>query len=215
MFDFTVGFWGVLGISFVMFMTGLWVGIKQQYKNQYLYKAFRLVAIVAMLLFMFAEELILKPLRKIKIALLERTIKRLNGYWTIGILVVLKTIEGLCKIILPFVAAVPPLMILVIVIDGLLGFISMNIIIHGHENLQQFGWYVKFVAWIGKLKAEVENTEFYKRNAKKVADMREKMRETWREFMYAIFGKRRPRGIIRFVKLYLYKKRKARQATAT
>ena len=213
MFDFTVGFWGILGISFVMFMTGLWVGIKQQYKNQYLYKGFRLVAIVVMLAFMFAEELILKPLRKVKIVILEKTIKRLNGYWTIGILVVLKTIEGLCKIILPFVAAVPPLMILVIIVDGVLGFISMNIIIHGHENLQEFKWYVKFVEWLGKLRAEVENTEFVKRNRVKVVEMRDKMKEVWGDFMFKIFGKRRPRGIVRYVRLYM-RKRRNQQAKA-
>ncbi len=66
------------------------------------YKGFRLIASLIILVFMFVEELILAPLRKIKVVVLENTIKRMNGYWTIGVLVFLKTIEGLCKVALPF-----------------------------------------------------------------------------------------------------------------
>ena len=70
------------------------------------YRTFRLFATAAILVFMFIEELILKPLRKIKIAVLENTIKRMNGYVTIGALVGLKTVEGLCKVVLPFAGTI-------------------------------------------------------------------------------------------------------------
>jgi len=215
MFDATFSLPWVLFIGISAFIFGLWVGIKEQYKNQYLYKTFRLVASIALLGFMFLEQIILKPLRRIKIAILEKTIKRLNGYWTIGLLIFFKTIEGVCKIILPFVAAVPPLMILVIVIDGVLGFISMNLIIHGHENLQQFTWYVKFVAWLGRLRDELEKMEFYKRSKERVSKMRSRMKELWTAFMFKIFGNRRPKGILRYLRMAIYLRRKRNKANAT
>ena len=176
-----------------------------------IYKGFRFAATIVMLLFMFVEELILAPLRKVKIVLLERTIKRMNGYWTLGILVTLKTIEGLCKVVLPMAPNATVVMIIVAV-DGILGFISMNIIIHGHENLKDFPRYVKFVAWVSKLKEEIKATPTYQRVHARFVEIKAAAKIWWGDMMFKIFGKRNPRGLVRYVKTAMYLKRKKSRA---
>ena len=178
------------------------------------YRTFRLFATAAILVFMFIEELILKPLRKIKIAVLEKTIKRMNGYVTIGVLVGLKTIEGLCKVVLPFASSIGEFMGVssatvvmgIVVIDGVLGFISMNLIIHGHENLKEFSWYVRFVTWVGKLKDDVKATNFYKSAHSKVTEIKATVKEWWGDVVFKVFGKRNPRGLFRYIRTAVYLK---------
>lgn len=174
-------------------------------KNRTVYRGFRLIATAAILVFMFIEELILNPLRKIKIVVLEKTINRMNGYWTIGILVFLKTIEGLCKLALPF-APNATVVMGIIILDGVLGFISMNIIIHGHENLKEFTWYIRFVTWINKLKDEIKEINVYKQGHTKVIEIRAAVKEWWCEVVFKVFGKRNPKGLVRYIKTAIYLK---------
>jgi len=185
--------------------------VSDSIKKKIVHRPFRLIAIIAILGFMFIEEIILKPLRKIKIVILENTIKRMNGYATIGLLAILKTIEGLCKIALPF-AANGWIAFGIVALDGVLGFISMNIIIHGHENLEQFSWYVRFVAWLKKLREEVKAMPIYKQSHAKVIEIKAVIKVWWGELMLKIFGKRNPRGLIRYIKtaLRLRRRKKAR-----
>ncbi len=177
-----------------------------------MYKGFRLIASAIIILFMFVEELILKPLRTFKILILEKTIKRMNGYWTIGTLVALKTIEGLCKVALLFSPNAYWVMFIVFM-DGFLGFISMNIIIHGHENLKDFHWYHRVVRWIVKIKEEIKATATYKWAHRIVVDVREWVKELWRNIVFKIFGKKNPKGLWRYIKtavrLSLSKRRQA------
>lgn len=164
-----------------------------------MYTGFRLIASAVILLFMFVEELILKPLRKIKILLLEKTIKRMNGYWTIGTLIFLKTIEGLCKILIPFMPNATWIMFIVFM-DGFLGFISMNIIIHGHDNLSDFAWYLRLVRWITKIKEEIKATKTFVWAYALVIVVKEWGRNLWREIVFRIFGKKNPKGLWRYIK---------------
>ena len=177
-----------------------------------MYKGFRLIASAVILLFMFVEELILKPLRKVKILLLEKTIKRMNGYWTIGTLIFLKTIEGLCKVLIPFMPNATWIMFIVFM-DGFLGFISMNIIIHGHDNLSDFAWYLRLVRWITKIKEEIKATATYKWAHDVVVDVRDWAKGLWQWTVFKIFGKKNPKGLWRYLKTAVrLSMRKRRQA---
>lgn len=174
-----------------------------------LYKPFRFVATVVILVFIFFEEIVLKPLRKVKVVILEKTIKRMSGYWTLGTLVILKTIEGLCKVVMPF-APNPTVVFLIVAVDGILGFISMNIIIHGRENIEEFPQYVRFAAWINRLKDDVKQTKIYQRAHTKMVEVKLVAKEWWGDTMLAIFGRRNPRGLVRYVKTAVRLRRRRR-----
>lgn len=176
-------------------------------REQIVYRALRLAAAIVLLIFIFLEELVLKPFRKIKIVVLERTIKRWNGYWTVGILVILKTIEGLLKILMILIPH-PLVIAIAMILDAVLGFISMNILIHGHENLKDFAWYVRFAAWIDKLKTEVKALPVYQKTHATAMDLKNIAKEWWTIGIRNIFGERNPRGFIRYVKLAVYLKLK-------
>ena len=120
-----------------MWLTLFVIAVVTSFFWLYYRKAFRLIASAVILIFMFVEELILKPLRNLHVLILERTIKRMNGYATIISLVTIKSVEGLCKVALWFSPNAYWVMFIVFM-DGLLGFVSMNIIIHGHDNLKDF-----------------------------------------------------------------------------
>ena len=173
---------------------------KKTLREKTVYRAVRLIATIILLAFIFLEELILKPLRKIKIVVLERTIKRWSGYWTIGILVTLKSIEGLLKIVILF-APHPWAVMFIVGLDAVLGFITMNIIIHGHENLKDFTWYVRFTAWIAKLKADVKELPVYQRTHARVVELKKKARGIWKNLTRKLFGEHNPKGFVRYVKL--------------
>ncbi len=170
----------------------------QKFKRS-VYKGFRLIASVAILLFMFVEELVLKPLRKLQIVAIEKTIKKMNGYWTIGTLVFIKTIEGLCKVVLPF-APNATVVFYIVLLDGVLGFVSLQLIVHGHDNLKDFHWYHRVVRWIGKIKDDVKATKVYIWAHDHAVEIKEWARELWRDLMFKIFGKRNPKGLVRYVK---------------
>ena len=180
---------------------------KRKQRNKHIRQGIRLIATLFILFFIFFEEIVLKPLRKIKIVVLEKTIKRLNGYWTIGILVTLKTIEGLMKIAI-IIFPEPIFVTVVLFFDALFGFISMNIIIHGRENLQEFAWYMRFANWVDGLKEEVKQLPAYKKAHTRVLEIKGWVKDWWTIARVKIFGKRNPRSIFRYVRTVVYLKMK-------
>ncbi|MBT3728989.1 hypothetical protein HOF65_05060 [bacterium] len=173
----------------------------------------RIVVTVIVLSFIFIEEWILKPFRKIKMILIINTVQKLSAFWTIASLVICKSIEGGIKIVMYYLGTEYPFISFSLVaLDMFLGFISMNLIIYGRENLRTFRWYRKFSIFLRRLKREVlvrvRRTKSYA-FAIYIFEVSKIYLVSWR---LTIFGKQG--GIIAYYKtyvrrlLYKYKLRK-------
>ncbi len=178
---------------------------------------FRIIGAIILLVFIMIEEIVLSPLKKIKIVFIENTIKRLSAFWTIALLGILKTIEGGLKFALPVFADSPAILSSIIFLDGFLGFISMNIIIHGRENLMSYRWYRIVNIFIYRRKKEIKQTEFYIKTKRYAHKMREKIITYFSRFRIWIFGNQR--GIFFNLKRYVkfgirrYKQKTRRKTT--
>ncbi len=140
---------------------------------------------------MMIEEIILSPLSKIKIIFIENTIKRLPAFWTIALLVTLKTVEGGLKFALPVFADSPSILSSIIFLDGFLGFISMNVIIHGRRNLMTYRWYRIVNVFIYKKKKGIKQTEIYKKTILSICEIKDRLTMWLGSFRTWVFGNQR------------------------
>jgi hypothetical protein len=162
----------------------------------------RIVVTVIVLSFIFIEDWILKPFRKIKVMLIINTIHRLSAFWTIGFLLTFKSIEGGIKFVLYYLGTDYPITsFLFFLLDMFLGFLSMNLVIYGRENLRTYRWYRKFSIFLRRLKREVlvrvRKTKSYAFAMYIYAGSKIYIESLW----IWIFGKRG--GIIAYSKIYI------------
>jgi len=123
---------------------------------------FKIIGALIIVFFMMFEEIILSPLRYLKVIFVINIIKRLNGFWTLAFLGTFKTIEGLIKIFFIFGLVTDPLWIgFWVFMDGFLGFLSLNLIIYGRDNLKQYRSYRKLAIWFYKKKKLIKRTPQY------------------------------------------------------
>ena len=124
-------------------------------------KVLKVFFFILFFIFMMIEELILSPLRKIRIIFIEKLVKKWSAFWTITILVILKSIEAGFKFILPLVVDNTFLFGTIIILDGLFGFISMSIMIYGRDNLMTYRWYRKLNIFVRLQKRKIKRTSLY------------------------------------------------------
>jgi hypothetical protein len=130
--------------------------------NKKLTYPLQVIGIAIIVLFMMFEEIILSPLRKLKIIFIVKTIGMLNGFWTIALLVSFKTVEGLIKVFFIFGLVTDPLWIgFWVFMDGFLGFLSLNLIIYGRDNLKQYRSYRKLAIWFYRKKKIIKQHKYY------------------------------------------------------
>lgn len=166
----------------------------------------RIVGQVLILLFIMIEEIILSPLRKIRILFIEKFIKNLGPYMTIGIFVGLKTSEGLMKFGLIIFKDDPVILGTIVFLDMLFGFISLQILIHGRENLRTFRAYRKVAIWVYRMKRELKKKPIYEKARKHYLEIKEiaidkysKVKEYAKKIKIAVLGESKG-GLFEFVK---------------
>jgi hypothetical protein len=166
----------------------------------------KFIGTILLLIFIMFEEIILSPLRKIRIIFIENFIKKLSAHLTIAIFVTLKIIEGLLKFGLVIFKDNPIMLSVVIFLDIFLGFISLQILIHGRENLRYFKFYRKGAIFIYRLKKDLKKKPIYQKAKTRYFLIKERVLNYYnllmnyiKAFKFAIFGHEKA-GIIEYAK---------------
>ncbi len=147
---------------------------------------FKTIVTILFLFILLVEELIVSPLRKIRIVFVEKMVKKWSALQTIIIFMIVEVLKVGAKIYIgkSLLNDYTTGVYLGIFIALVLGFITLQIILHGKDNLMEYGWYRKVSAFIDKYKTIVLN-------AIKNSAAYQKSTQWFQDFKFSIFGNNR------------------------